>query len=223
MPASGGNDREDTATLRDNAPASTLTLGRAVSLVDFQHLATSQSGVWQARAFRPPADARPGEIVRVVVLPAGGSELGNLQQDLQSFLQQRAEPHVQVEVAPWQPLIFSVDASIAVDSAAFEPEIVVDAVREALLDTFSLSRRRLGTPLFRSEIIAAIESVEGVSNCSVTVDAQLLDGNGNPATAARVVQAPDGSVRRISARPEQLLYLDDALSRITIRSHEWSL
>ncbi|NVK41916.1 MAG: hypothetical protein HWE39_11790 [Oceanospirillaceae bacterium] len=223
LPASGGNDREDTATLRDNAPASTLTLGRAVSLVDFQHLATSQSSVWQARAFRPPADARPGETVRVVVLPAGGGELGDLQQDLQSFLQQRAEPHVQVEVAPWQPLIFSVDASIAVDSGAFEPEIVVDAVRQALLDTFSLVRRRLGAPLFRSEVMAAIEGVEGVSNCSAAVDAQLRDGDGEPTTAARVVQAADGSVRRISARPEQLLHLDDGLSSITISSHEWSL
>lgn len=223
LPASGGNNREDTATLRDNAPASTLTLGRAVSLVDFQHLATSLAGVWQARAFRPAADARRGEIVRVVVLPAGGGKLGTLKQDLQTFLQARAEPQVQVDIAPWQPLIFSVDVSIAVDSAAFEPDIVVDAVRDALLETFSLSQRWLGTPLFRSQIMAAIESVEGVSNCSLVMSPQLVDGDGNAATAARIVRAADDSIRRISARPEQLLYLDEALSHITISSHEWSL
>jgi uncharacterized phage protein gp47/JayE len=221
--ASGGNDREDTATLRDNAPASTLALGRAVSLVDFQHLATSQAGVWQARAFRPPADARRGDIVRVVVLPAGGGELGSLQQDLQTFLQARAEPQVQVDIAPWQPLIFSVDISLAVDSRAFQPELVIDAVRDALLETFSPSRRKLGDPLFRSQIMATIESVEGVSNCSLVISPLVVDGEGNAATAARTVRAADDSIRRISARPEQLLYLDQALSQITVSSHEWSL
>jgi hypothetical protein len=51
----------------------------------------------------------------------------------------------------------------------------------------------------------------------------LVDGDGNAATAARIVRAADDSIRRISARPEQLLYLDEALSHITISSHEWSL
>lgn len=223
MAASGGNDREDSTTLRDNAPASTLTLGRAVSLVDFQHLAISQAGVWQARAFRPAPDGRPGEIVRVVILPAGGGQLGTLKEDVQTFLQQRAEPQVQVDIAPWQPLIFSVDVSLAVDSRAFQPELVVDAVRNALLETFSLSQRKLGEPLFRSQLMAAVESVEGVSNCSLVIASLLLDGAGNAATAARVVRAADSSIRRISARPEQLLHLDAALSQIAINSHEWSL
>lgn len=223
MAASGGNDREDISTLRDNAPASTLTLGRALSLVDFQHLAISQAGVWQARAFRPAPDGRPGETVRVVVLPAGGGELGTLEGDLQTFLQHRAEPQVQVDIAPWQPLIFSVDVSLAVDSRAFQPELVVDAVRNTLLETFSLRRRTLGAPLFRSHIMASVESVEGVSHCSLVISSQLVDGAGNAAIAARVVRAADASIRRISARPEQLLHLDAALSHITINSHEWSL
>jgi hypothetical protein len=81
----------------------------------------------------------------------------------------------------------------------------------------------LGDALFRSQIMATIESVEGVSNCSLVISPLLVDGDGNAATAARTVRAADDSIRRISARPEQLLYLDKALSQITVSSHEWSL
>ena len=223
IPASGGNDREETASLRENAPASTLALGRAVSLPDFQHLATAQSSVWQATAFQARPIGGAGEIVRVVVVPAGGGELGTLQGDLQTFLQSRALPQVQVNIVPWQPLVFSVHVNIAVDSATFEPDMVIDAVRVYLLEVFSVNLRKLGAPLFRSQILAAVESVAGVSNCSVAIDSLLLDRNGAPASAARIVRAADDSVRRISASPEQLLYLDEALSQITIDTHEWSL
>ncbi|MBL4661558.1 MAG: hypothetical protein JKY19_14460 [Alcanivoracaceae bacterium] len=51
LPATGGAMKEDPNHMRENAPAALLTLNRAVSLLDFEHLARQHSMVWQAKAF----------------------------------------------------------------------------------------------------------------------------------------------------------------------------
>ena len=51
LPAAGGGDMEDVASLRENAPPTLLALERAASFSDFSHLAAAQSSVWQARTY----------------------------------------------------------------------------------------------------------------------------------------------------------------------------
>ncbi|MGZ8312952.1 MAG: hypothetical protein ACXWUR_12885, partial [Allosphingosinicella sp.] len=50
LPATGGADAESAESLRTSAPAGALTLGRAVSLADFEALARSFSGVVNVQA-----------------------------------------------------------------------------------------------------------------------------------------------------------------------------
>jgi len=201
LAATGGNDREEVDALKAQAPASVLTLERAVSLADFTALAARQSSVWQARAFAlPTGDGRHASL-EIVVVPAGGGSLGSLAADLGSFLTAHALPGVDVLVSPYEPQPFDLDVTIQVDSTAFDRDETQKSLAAALLDAFGLRRRALGADLFASEVYAVVEGVTGVASSLVALA-------GSP------------TVRLLPATPRQVVYLDPALSRLTITVRE---
>ncbi|MCP3902780.1 MAG: hypothetical protein GY715_04010 [Planctomycetes bacterium] len=165
LASSGGAAMESAASLRQNAPSSLLTLERAVSIADFGHLAASQSSVWQARAFHQKAAIGRHETVEVVVVPAGGGELGALAGTIGDFLRSHALPGVNVLVSPYERVEIDLAGAVRIKSNEYEPEHVLAAVRDALVASLSLERRELGAPLYRSEVYAIVEAVAGVENC----------------------------------------------------------
>jgi hypothetical protein len=188
LPASGGNDMEGVESLRENAPATLLTLERAVSLDDFTYLAMSQSSVWQARAFARPAGLGRNEKIDVVVVPAGGGNLGAIAKTLADFLMAHAVPGLEISIKAYQQRTFALDVLIEVNKKAYLPDEVAFAVRRLLEDTFSLKKRRLGQDLFLSEVYQVVESVTGVEHSQV-----LING--------------DETVRRVSADDREVLTL----------------
>ena len=162
--AAGGADMETAASMRDNAPATLLTLERAVSLDDFAKLASGNSSVWQAKAFRLNDAGSRQERVQVVIVPAGGAASDTLCGSVRDFLQQHALPGVQVSVVNFakQPVNLNVVARIRSDRFIFGD--VIAAVRQALLDGLSLRNRRLGEPLYISEVYKIVEGVTGVES-----------------------------------------------------------
>ena len=203
--ATGGNDMEDVRSLKENAPASVLTLERAVSVGDLGHLAARQSSVWQARAFSVRTDFSRRESVRVVVVPAGGGELGSpLKESLRKTLQAHTLPGVDVRISAARTISFDAHVTVRVKSAEFDPEQVMDSVRQALLDSFSLERRRLGQDLFLSEVYQVVEGIQGVESSICTIDG-------------------DSTLRRLEASDNQVFHLHPEDSRIVLRHEEWSL
>lgn len=169
LPATGGNDREGAESLRENAPATLLTLERAVSLDDFAWLATGQSSVWQARAFSRPAGLGRNDKVEVVVVPAGGGELGTLAATLTDFLVAHALPEVEVTVVPYEPRTFSLEVLLTVETGR-NPDLVTAAVKSALQDAFSLRKRKLGQDLFLSEVYQVVEETTGVEHSVAVIN-----------------------------------------------------
>jgi uncharacterized phage protein gp47/JayE len=169
LPATGGNDREGAESLRENAPATLLTLERAVSLDDFAWLATGQSSVWQARAFSRPAGLGRNDRVEVVVVPAGGGGLGMLAAPLTEFLVAHALPGVEVTVLPYVPRTFSLEVLLTVESGR-NPDLVAAAVKGALQDAFSLRKRKLGQDLFLSEVYRVVEGTAGVEHSVAVIN-----------------------------------------------------
>lgn len=188
LAATGGNDREGVESLRENAPATLLTLERAVSLDDFAWLAMSQSSVWQARAFSRPTGLGRNDKVEVVVVPAGGGALGTLAATLTAFLVANAVPEVEVTVLPYESRTFALEVLLTVDSAAYNPDTVTAAVKVALQDAFSLRKRKLGQDLYLSEVYQVVEGVTGVEHSVAVI-------NGDPA------------VRRVAAGDREVLTL----------------
>lgn len=169
-PAIGGNDMENVASLRENAPASLLALERAVSLSDFGFLAGTHSSVWQARAFAQPTHFEQREQIEVVVVPANGGPLGELGATLREFLLRHAVPGIAIVVTKYDDAPFSVRVELTVDEAAYVADDVKTAVEGALIETFSLARRRLGQDLFLSEIYKVVENVTGVMHSTIVIN-----------------------------------------------------
>ncbi|HDR46671.1 MAG TPA: DUF4332 domain-containing protein, partial [Geoalkalibacter subterraneus] len=188
LAATGGNDRENIESLRENAPATLLTLERAVSLDDFAWLAMAQSSVWQAHAFSRPTGLGRNVKVEVVVVPAGGGELGTLGATLKEFLVAHAPPEVEVTVLPYAPRSFALEVLLSVDAAAYNPDVVATAVENALQEAFSLRRRKLGQDLFLSEVYQVVEWVTGVEH-----SVAIING--------------DRSLRRVAAGEPEVLTL----------------
>lgn len=199
LPATGGNEVEAASALRRSAPASVLTLERAVSLADFAHLAGRHSSVWQARAFARPTGLGRRESVEVVVVPAGGGSLGEAAESLRSFLLAHSPPGVEVAVTAYRPLRFHLAVTVFSRAAERVPAEVEEAVRAALLADFALERRRLGQDLFLSEVFATVEAVPGVES-------------------SRCVLAGDPALRRLRAGDRDLAWLEP--SRLEVRSEE---
>jgi predicted phage baseplate assembly protein len=198
LPTTGGNDREGVESLRENAPATLLTLERAVSLDDFAWLAMSQSSVWQARAFSRPTELGRNERVEVVVVPAGGGELGELAATLTSFLLAHAVPEVEVRLLPFEPRSFDLEVLLTVD-AAYNSDRVTVAVKSALQDVFSLRKRKLGQALFLSEIYQVVEGVTGVEHSVAVINKdpamrRVAAGDRELFTLGRLVVTVEGEV-----------------------------
>jgi len=210
LAGSGGAEKEAADSMRENAPATVLALQRAVSLDDFTHLAAHHSMVWQARAFERMPDRPARSRVEVVVVAAGGerfnpeSEIAAL---IRGYLRAHAAPDTPVSVVSYAPVVLRLEVTIEVDESAYDKRRVQQAVREQLESGLALRSRRLGQPLFRSEVIALVEQVEGVENAHCTI----LDAPYDAMPAGerpRLHRAGDGTIRRVSVKPHQLLFLE---------------
>lgn len=222
VPASGGNDRESVDSMRENGPASMLTLERAVSLQDFTHLAAANSGVWQARAFRRHPGLSRAERIEVAVVPAGGGSLGTLAETLETFLAAHAPPNVQVTVVPYQSLILDLSITIRVRSSEFDPVSVTAAVRKALFERFSLRRAKLGRTLYSSEVFSVVEAVPGVENSRCVINPYgFRDQKGAPAVPRSIGTGSEGFIRRVTPGETQVIHMDENASLLEIIHQEF--
>lgn len=204
LPATGGNDMEGVESMRATAPASVSTLGRAVSLSDYGRLAASQSSVWQAAAFALPTGLARKDSVRVVVVPAGGGQLGALAAQIQAFLESHALPGVAVKVDPFNSVGFNLRVELQIVTAEFDPERVAETVRERLQAAFGLQARKLGQALRLSEVFRIVEGVPGVANSFCVLD-------------------NDKKKVRVDAPADGVVHLDAEDSSLTILHREFEL
>lgn len=202
LPALGGNDMEWKESLRHTAPATLLTLERAVSIEDFANLAASHSSVWQARAFLRQNAGRL-QVVEVVVLPAGGGELGELTVTLNKFLQAHALPQVQIQLRPYRPVPLSIKAKLIIDTQAFNSDTVKTTVQQALLNSFNLEQRGIGQSLYLSEVYKVVEGVRGVSKSICTIET-----SNNPTDAPGYIKGINDDIKLIQPDDDQVVYLD---------------
>lgn len=217
LPANGGGDMESIEQLRSSAPASTLTLERAVSLNDFARLAQSHSSVWQASAFTVQHRGR-GEKIQVVVVPAGGVSLDHtLQAELEVYLQQHAIPGVNVQVSEYQQVVVSLAINIRVKTAEYNADEVAAAVKAELLAQLDLQQRSLGQPLYRAELYQWVEGITGVENSDCT----MRVSSGNP----RVITLADDDqrIRALAINQQQVIYALASGLQVVVIPEEYQL
>jgi predicted phage baseplate assembly protein len=159
--ASGGSDADSPEDLRTNAATSSLLLGRAVSLADFEALAREFGGVINASATWTWDRRTQRAVVKIWFISDGG----DIAKDLRSYLRGQSDPNVPLEAEEAEAVVKPLVVDLVVD-ATYNSDDVEQAVIDALLDNdtglLALENIPIGCPLFRSRVLAQIHGVPGV-------------------------------------------------------------
>ncbi len=164
LPATGGGDAETPEELRRSAPAGALTLGRAVSLADFEAMARNYPSVLNAASAWAWDEKRQRAAARLWIIADGGDPSA----DLKSYLAERAAPDLTISVEqaqPADPKTLSITLGYA---DGHDPALVRADVDAALFDDLAgfLAPRNqtIGGALFRSALTHALHAVPGVAS-----------------------------------------------------------
>jgi predicted phage baseplate assembly protein len=165
--ASGGADKESRDQARENAPLAVMSLDRLVSLQDYADFTRTFAGIGKASSRYLSDGAR--ELVHITI--AGADDIpidpvSDLYRNLLIALREfgdQALP-IQVDLRELVVLVLSANVRLAPD---YQWEPVVQKIRASLLDTFGFQRRALGQPVFLSEVISLVQSIEGVAYVDV--------------------------------------------------------
>ena len=166
--AAGGQDPQSVNDIRANAPLSVLTLGRAVSITDYQNLAQSFAGIAKAYAIWIPSG--PGRGVFLTVAAAGGSALppGNPTLDyLISALHNYGNPLIPITAVSFLETLFHFTADIKYDPS-YDATAVKASILAQLKENYSFNNRTFGQGVSTDEIAAFIQNVPGVIAVNVT-------------------------------------------------------
>lgn len=166
--ATGGDDPEQMAKARQNAPATVLTLDRVVSLRDYEDFARSFAGIGKARA----GTQWNGEqrIIRLIVAAADGTPVdpsSALFANLRDGIDAARHAGHQVVIDPFRPRPFLVALGVAVTPDRLAADVFV-AITASLNATFSFARRDFGQRVAASEVLATVQAVPGVRGAVLT-------------------------------------------------------
>ena len=174
--AEGGTDPEPAGAARATIPLTTRTLGRAVSVLDYEDFARAFSGIAKAQAAVLQLRGGPGVAITLAAPNNAALAATNpVRENLLDALKSSGDPHVAVTLLSRQASSFRIGIKVKVDPA-YESDKVLAAVEAALRGHFSFDQRELGQPVQQSEVIAVAQSVPGV----VAVDLTRLYGGTRP-------------------------------------------
>lgn len=190
--ADGGADPETRDDARAAAPATVRTFGRAVSLRDFEALATASglasrahaTWVWQALQ----------KTVHLTVGAAGGAALSpDALRTLHAALTAARDPNRPLLLANLVRVPLVVRARLLRD-AALEADAVREAARAALAGHFAFELMPLGRAVHASDVYAVLQGARGV--VAVHLDVFHLKGHAE-------LTAEERALRAVSADPVQ--------------------
>jgi uncharacterized phage protein gp47/JayE len=160
-PAEGGADQENLDQARINAPMTVRTFGRAVSLRDFEDLATTSGGVAKARATWVWSGWK-----RAVHLTVAGQQGSTFSADalarIHASLTTRRDPNHVLFLDNYRPVPVVVTTKLGVADGHVAEEVEKEA-RTALLHALSFEKLEFGMPLHLSEVFAILQGVNGAA------------------------------------------------------------
>jgi len=185
--ATGGVDPEPDESARRSIPLAVRTLGRAVSLLDYEDFALAYTGVAKASATVLPLRAGRTVVLSVALTGSSGGEAAERLDDLAGALRDYGDPHVALAVVPSTEATFRLALKVAVDPA-HDDDVVLPAVEAALRAAYAFDARDLAEPVERSEVVAVAHGVAGV----LGVDVDRLYTGSTPDIADRLLAARAG-------------------------------
>jgi len=166
--ATGGQDRQPADGIRANAPQTVLTLGRAVSLTDYQNFAATFAGISKASAIWIPSG--PGRGVFLTVAGVNGAELkpGNpTLTNLVTALQKFGNPLIPINALTFLETLFGLSADLKYD-LSYDQLTVKAQVMQTLSTNYGFANRTFGQGVSGDEVASIIQAVPGVVAVNVT-------------------------------------------------------
>lgn len=160
--SSGAQDRENLEDARANANLTIFTLGRIVSVQDYEDFARAFAGITKARAIWSRIGNKKGIHITVAGVNGDAVEDGSdLSTNLKNAIRDASISGVTVKVDSYKRKYFRVEGGIKIH-ADYLPDKVLDIVQQILKTTFSFGKRNFGQRVMLSELITVIQKVEGV-------------------------------------------------------------
>ena len=188
VPATGAADPEPRDQARRNAPFTVLTLGRIVSLQDYEDFARAFSGIDKALATWTWFGEKRG--VFVTIAGSHGAEVKEdsaLYTNLVSAMKASGDSTVPLLVKSYRPRLFRVAAVLQVDPDYLSNKVVAD-VERTLRDTYGFSARDFGQPVHFSDIVGVMQNVRGVVSVDV-IEFHRSDLTAGPAPEPHIAAA----------------------------------
>jgi len=157
------------ADARQNAPLTVRTLDRAVSLEDLEDFSRAFAGIGKAQAVS--AWSGNTRLAHITIGSASGEPIpadAPVRINLGKALRAQGDPSLLFQIDTYVPKSFRITAQVKVDPR-FESAKVLDVVRVALADAFSFARRSFGQAVTEAEVLAVIQSVQGVEAANLLV------------------------------------------------------
>ena len=167
LPAEGGVDADSVAHARRNMPLGVRTLGRVVSVQDYEDYVRAYTGIAKAQA--TVLNTCAGRTVFVTVAGDDGIQPtvgGPTLSKLLNALKQNGDPLVHCEVVPYNKAAFRLALRIKHHSD-HDIDIVLQDVEAALRAAFSFEASDFGQTVARSAIITVAQQVTGVLGVDV--------------------------------------------------------
>lgn len=166
LPASGAAAPEELWSARKNAPMTVLTLGRIVSLSDFENFARSFAGIGKAQAIS--LSWKGVRLLHITVASSSGrvidqgSELmKNLVRAIDAMRDPVSRIRERVVVESFIPRTFSLKARIQVDDHYLAAN-VLSQIEIELKRNFSFENREFGQFVTAAEVLSVMQSADGV-------------------------------------------------------------
>jgi hypothetical protein len=160
--ASGAASPEKMVDAKINAPSTVLTLGRIVSLKDYENFARNFLGIAKACA---NVESNGGDyIVQLIVAPVDAKPLdatSMLYRNLKKAIDGVRAHGQKVHVKSFNPVYFNVESRLYVDSDYHSEEVKAN-VKATLINTFSFDQRSFKQAVTSDEVLAVIQAVPGI-------------------------------------------------------------
>ncbi|WP_435009546.1 hypothetical protein P12x_000803 [Tundrisphaera lichenicola] len=173
MASAGGAEPEPPDEIRRNAPAGVTTLGRAVSVLDYERLALTYLRGGKARASWGEFHSRRGVVL--TCMPASGQPLSAVLPGLKEYLDHRRDRSVPLAIREAKRIPFSFRITLHV-IAGLKQSVARGAALGIIQVSLNLDAMPLGETLHQSRLLASFQAVPGVEWVRLDAfDSELAD------------------------------------------------
>jgi hypothetical protein len=209
--ATGGADPAAAAEAQQSARLPTLTLGRVVSLEDYQNFALGFAGISMALATWTWFGNTRG--IFLTLAGEGGTQLDASDQvvvNLMKAYQTYGLPNMPMLAVSYVPALFEIGMQVLVDSPTYDPAIVVPQVWQSLSAAFAFGQLAPGQSVAASQVVQIAQNVPGVT--AVNLTGFNLSGASGSVTNLLCASGPIPASSSNSYEPSgaQILLLDPA-------------